>query len=49
MGVVRGEAEAVVLLEILIGSHTEQGREEANAGDIYNTASHFRIDVWRAN
>lgn len=49
MGVVRGEAEAVVLLEILIGSHTEQGRGEANTGDNYNAASHFCIEVWRSN
>lgn len=49
MGVVRGEAEAVVLLEILVGSHTEQGGEEANTGDNYNTASHFCIEAWRAN
>lgn len=44
VGVVGGEAEAVVLLEILIGSHAERDREGRNAGDNYNTTSHLCIE-----
>lgn len=49
VGVVRGEAEAVVLLEILVGSHTERGRAEADTGDNYNAAGHLCIEPRHAN